>query len=344
MSNVISEEVKPEEAKTINKGNGESVNGESKTADRLADLDRQISEALDEISRLRGGVKVLPLFLDKSNIGTKTVDDVFDDLRARYETVPPEERKRLDVVLESSGGEIDAAYNIALLLRRYATEELNIIIPRWAKSAATVIACAGDNLLLTPVAELGPVDPQITMYNPLEERLEEFSPLDIDSTLDLIRDEFNEGNKALAEGLLARLQFPLTLGGIKKSLEVGTNYITRLLSTRMLRGDVERAKKAANCLVHQYSNHGFCIEVDEACEIGLKAEMLPNDQVEAVWKFRKLVKEKGRIEKQKKSKEVQEVLKSLPPELLKQIPDLLKKGDGKDAGKVTPSKEDGPCL
>jgi hypothetical protein len=53
---------------------------------------------------------------------------------------------------------------------------------------------------LTPVAELGPVDPQITMYNPLEERLEEFSPLDIDSTLDLIRDEFNKGIKTLHRG------------------------------------------------------------------------------------------------------------------------------------------------
>jgi ClpP class serine protease len=62
--------------------------------------------------------------------------------------VPIAERTRLDVILESSGGSIDAAYNIALLLRRYAKDELNIIIPRWAKSAATVIACAGDKIFL----------------------------------------------------------------------------------------------------------------------------------------------------------------------------------------------------
>jgi hypothetical protein len=64
----------------------------------------------------------------------------------------------------------------------------------------------------------------------------------------------------------------------------------------MLQGETEKAEKIAGCLVHQYSNHGFCIEVDEACDIGLKAEMLPDKQVEAVWKFRKLVKEKARIE------------------------------------------------
>jgi hypothetical protein len=183
------------------------------------------------------------------------------------------------------------------------------------------------------------------MYNPLEERLEEFSPLDIDSTLDLIRDEFSKGNKDLAQGLLQRLQFPLTLGSIKKSLEVGTNYITRLLASRMLKENPNQATEIAKCLVHRYSNHGFCIEVDEACAIGLKAEMLPDDQVDAIWKFRKLLKEKARIEKLRKRKEIQEMLKSLPPDLLKELPELLardksKKPDEAVPSKTTPIKED----
>lgn len=41
--------------------------------------------------------------------------------------------------------------------------------------------------------------------------------------------EFDRGNDKLANGLLQRLQFPLTLGGIKKSLEVGKEYLVRLL-------------------------------------------------------------------------------------------------------------------
>lgn len=229
--------------------------------------------------------------------------------------------------LESSGGSIDAAYNIGLLLRRYATRELNIIIPRWAKSAATVIACAGDKILMTPIAEIGPVDPQIMMFNPLEERLEEFSPLDIDSTLSLIRDEFQKGNKELAQGLMQRLQFPLTLGGIKKSLEVGTHYITRLLVTRMLKGDEAAAAKAAECLVGDYSHHAFCIDIDEAIRIGLKAEMLPDDQIDLVWKLRKLRQERIEIEKQRKQAELEEMLKNLPPDALNK---LLSGAPGKD--------------
>jgi hypothetical protein len=311
--------------RTASKTNGRKL-------DPIADLDRQISEAIDEISKLRDSATVLPLFLNKASINGKTVDDVFEELRSKYSSSTP--RERLDLILESNGGNIDAAYNIGLLLRRYATKELNILVPRWAKSAATVIACAGDKVFFTPVAEIGPVDPQITMFNPLEERLEEFSPLDIDSTLDLIREEFKNGHKELAQGLLQRLQFPLTLGGIKKSLEVGSIYITRLLKSRMLKGDGEKAANAAKCLVHDYANHGFCIEVDEASQIGLNCELLPDDQVDALWKLRKLMNEKERIEKQRKSKEMQEFLKNLPPELLNQLPDLLKPGGAENGTKT----------
>jgi ClpP class serine protease len=258
---------KPAQARNGNK----SIDKPQKP-DHISEINTKIEEAIKEFSKARDNAKVLPLFLRGTEIGTKTVDDIYDELREKFKGTSNHDR--LDVILESSGGSIDPAYNIGLLLRRYAKKELNIIIPRWAKSAATVLACAGDKILMTPVAELGPVDPQITMFNALEGRLEEFSPLSIDATLDLIRQEFQEGNEKLAQGLLERLQFPLTLGSIKKSLEVGTHYIERLLSSRMLRDDADKAKEIANGLVHDYSNHGFCIEVDEACKLGLKVELL----------------------------------------------------------------------
>jgi hypothetical protein len=66
----------------------------------------------------------------------------------------------------------------------------------------------------------------------LENRLEQFPPLHIESTLELIRTEFSEGNAQLADGLLQRLQFPLTLGSFKTSLDVGKVYLERVLSTR----------------------------------------------------------------------------------------------------------------
>lgn len=225
------------------------------------------------------------------------------------------------MILESSGGSIDAAYNIGLLLRRYGQEQLNIIIPRWAKSAATVIACCGDAIEMTYISELGPVDPQITMFNPLEKRLEEFSPLDIDSTLQLIRDEFRTGDERLARGLQERLQFPLTLGGIKKSLEVGKQYVERLLSSRMLKecpGDLSAAE-VAQSLVHAYSTHSFCIDHDEASRIGLKVHPVPDNQIDMLWELRTISLQKEDIDKSRKEKLIRDAIKDLPREFLRDL-------------------------
>jgi ClpP class serine protease len=99
-------------------------------------IDDKIQSIIDKISTQRKR-EIFPLFqLSQESISPKVVDDVYSKLRKKFKTKPEE----LDVVIESSGGSIDAAYNIGLLLRRYAQKELTIIIPRWAKSAATVIA------------------------------------------------------------------------------------------------------------------------------------------------------------------------------------------------------------
>jgi hypothetical protein len=259
---------------------------------RDEEIKEKICDVLGKLQELRGR-EVLPLFLT-NEISPGTVDDVFETVRERYKlsAVP----KRLDVILESSGGSIDAAYNIGLLLRKYAPDELNIIVPRWAKSAATVLACAGDKIEMTPVAELGPVDPQIRMLIAIERRTEQFSPLDIESTLQLIRDEFKDGHQELAQGLLERLQFPLTLGGIKKSLDVGEQYITYLLTSRMFNGEADKAKQIAYRLVHGYSTHAFCIDCDEAKSIGLRAELLADEYIDCVWSVHKLVREQHALQ------------------------------------------------
>jgi hypothetical protein len=65
-----------------------------------------------------------------------------------------------------------------------------------------------------------------------------------------------------------------------------------------------------------------------------------------LWKLRKLLQERARIEQQKKRKEVEKMLENLPPEILKQLPlDLLGKDGKKDSEATpvvgTPSKKEG---
>jgi hypothetical protein len=166
MSDITAPELRVEDTIVDGQANVASA-ANDEMAKKIAEIDEKISKAIEDLAAARDA-RIFPLFLDRAAITDETVEDVFEDLREKYKIGIAGCCDRLDVVLESGGGSIDAAYNIGLLLRRYAAKELNIIIPRWAKSAATVIACAGDEILMTPIAELGPVDPQITMFNPLE--------------------------------------------------------------------------------------------------------------------------------------------------------------------------------
>src|SRR3989442_2375888 len=107
-----------------------------KKTDRKQEIDQLISEKIRQLSKLRDNALIYPFLQgDGISIEKSTVDDVYDDLRAKCKG----DCARIDVIVDSGGGQIDPAYNLALILRRYAKKDLNFIVPRWAKSAATLL-------------------------------------------------------------------------------------------------------------------------------------------------------------------------------------------------------------
>src|SRR3984885_6088246 len=94
----------------------------------------------------------------------------------------PEET--INVILDSTGGPLDTAFRTALYLTRYAAN-LNIYVPRKAKSASTLIAVAGHSIVMSPFGELGPLDTQIRdPRNPTDY----ISALDCYQSVDYVRD------------------------------------------------------------------------------------------------------------------------------------------------------------
>lgn len=291
------------------------------------DIDQQIEKLRAEIDT---GIEKIErkrdrrCFLLDGKISEPFIGEVFGLLRAKYKDLDG----KLDVMVDSSGGYIDSAYNLACLFQKYGNRELTFIIPRWAKSAATLVACAGEEILMTPVAELGPLDPQITQINPMEERFEQFSPLHIQTTLEMIREEYEKGSKDLAEGLLKRLQFPLTLGSFLKAHEIAEQYLVRLLKERMEKtnklGDIP--ENIAKRLTKQYADHGFCINITEARKIGLNVQEIEEDLLDLVWNIYELIRQKKELERKKREENIMKEIEKLPPEILEKIKPTNKKG------------------
>ena len=69
----------------------------------------------------------------------------------------------LDLVLHTPGGLVLAALQIARALNTHKAK-VTVFVPHYAMSGGTLIALAADEIVLTPHAVLGPIDPQIGEY------------------------------------------------------------------------------------------------------------------------------------------------------------------------------------
>jgi ATP-dependent protease ClpP protease subunit len=84
------------------------------------------------------------------------------DVRGLAEVLRGLEGDSLDLILHSPGGSAEAAEAIVSVLRAQF-KTVRVLVPVMAKSAATMIALAANEILMPRSAELGPIDPQFLL-------------------------------------------------------------------------------------------------------------------------------------------------------------------------------------
>src|SRR5882757_1004747 len=121
-------------------------------------------EQLKEISKLRGGRDIIVYASDVSNRANAPVALDFTDILPFQDQLSNLKGDSIDVILETPGGIAEAVEDIVRLLRAQY-EHIGIIIPGTAKSAGTIFAMAGDEILMGPASAMGPIDAQIITQN-----------------------------------------------------------------------------------------------------------------------------------------------------------------------------------
>ena len=78
----------------------------------------------------------------------------------------------ITLLLNSPGGDVDAAERLQHLLRESASPpeleqpgDVEIVVPNRAKSAATIMALGAHRVIMSDESELGPIDPQVEIQN-----------------------------------------------------------------------------------------------------------------------------------------------------------------------------------
>jgi hypothetical protein len=233
---------------------------------------------LDELSRIRGTVVIPLLFHLQTSIAPWTVSRIYDRLVRFGEKIKGD----VDVILFSRGGDPDTAYHIGRMLHRMVEGRLTFVIPRLASSAATLLSFSGDHIVMSPVSALTPIDPQIEIA---PDRF--VSARSLRESHDLIIREIMRPDipKTTVEAFLEKLHLT-EIVDYDLLLEHTLDLAATLLKLRMIK-DERKAREIAERFVRGFKYHGRIITIDDAIEIGLKIEEMPQDVWRLVWEFHK---------------------------------------------------------
>lgn len=194
----------------------------------------------------------LALLEPENSIDNFDLDKIFGALRE----INPSKNKDVVLFLLSRGGDAEAAYQISKLCKSFAPK-FTAVIPRQAKSAATLVAIGADEVHMGPLGQLGPIDPQIG-------GLPALGVSQALRTVASIAEQF----PGSADMFARYLQLALTveqIGYCDRISESAVQYAVRLLSTKPHLANT--ASTIARQLVHEYKDHAFVIDITEARQL-----------------------------------------------------------------------------
>jgi hypothetical protein len=93
------------------------------------------------------------------------MDQDADMLEEILQNTELKQDKKLMLVLNSPGGDGLAAERIVNICRSYSPKGFSVIVLKMAKSAATMICFGAEKIHMSRSSELGPIDPQIPIYD-----------------------------------------------------------------------------------------------------------------------------------------------------------------------------------
>lgn len=174
----------------------------------------------------------------------------------------------LDVILHSPGGFVEAAESIVEEIRR-KFGHVRFIVPSYAKSAATMMAMAGDEILLDQDGELGPIDPQMYTQNgvaPAEAIKEQF----LKASKEILADP----NKLSLWIPILQPMGPALLVQCEHAIELGKRLVTEWLTRFMFKGVADgpaRAKAVADYLATHgnFYSHARQVKIEHLAPFGL---------------------------------------------------------------------------
>ena len=152
---------------------------------------------------------------------------------------------KLDLILHSPGGFAESAEHIVEYLREHFND-IRVIVPYLAMSAATLIACSANRILLGPQSALGPIDPQISL--PVETGVRAVAAQDIIEQFELALSVAKTQGVEVAYPMFSQFGPDLIIKS-KNSVDLNTRLAEKWLAEYMFKSRKRRGSESCerNC-------------------------------------------------------------------------------------------------
>jgi hypothetical protein len=186
---------------------------------------------------------------------------------------------RVDLLLHTGGGDIDAAEKLIGLVRAKVggdKGEIRVIIPDYAKSAGTLMALGADRLVMSDSSELGAIDPQVHLHDGLGNRICHSVLVYLSSY-----ERYAEALRAQPEDPVAQLMFDKFDPALVSKF-TAIRQRARNLAENLLKRRGKNFSKIAGILmdVNRWPSHSQVISAQDAAdEIGLDVDIMDGDDL-----------------------------------------------------------------
>ncbi len=216
------------------------------------------------------------------NVPPEMVSITEEDIQGFMEVVHGLEGDTLDLIVHSPGGSAEATEPIVKYLRS-KFDDIRVLIPHAAMSAATMLACGGNRIVMGRYSSIGPIDPQLVLNTPQQPGVQLVPAQTILDQFRMAQAECRD-EELFSSWIPILPQYgPALLVQARNAIDLSTELVSSWLASYMFAGleDArERAEAVAAKLVDfsAFKSHGRHIDGEQARDIGLVVEDLEADQ------------------------------------------------------------------
>ena len=237
-------------------------------------------DLIKKIEEKRGSRVITYLTSDRQGpLNAKIAMDIIPIISKQLRNIGKTDK--IDLFLYSNGGDTMVPWRLVSMAREYC-DKFSVLIPYKAHSAATMIALGADEIIMSDLSELSPIDPSTAnMFNPQDPKNPQaripISVEDVMAYFDLAKNKFGIKNdedlaKIFNKFVESNPQIhPLALGNVNR-----THNLIRVLAKRLLKShtnpmEEKEIDEIVDYLTEKLYSHQYFIGRKEAKEdLGIK--------------------------------------------------------------------------